>query len=149
MDNQAKNLDSAEKLLTAPLSLPCYQDWNGMIGDDRVRLCKRCNKNVYNVSQMSRDDAVALISEKEGNLCVLFYQRPDGSVITTDCFLFFIKDGVKPKYPVMRVLAWLNFIFAAYILYMVPLVGPAAITIIHTEGGYDGPYSYGDAPIVD
>ena len=41
--------------------------------------------NVYNLSGMSRTEAENLLMNSEGRLCVRFYQRADGSVITQDC----------------------------------------------------------------
>jgi hypothetical protein len=56
-----------------------------MIGSDRVRFCGRCNLNVYNLSAMTRNQAESLIAANEGRLCVRFYRRRDGSIITQDC----------------------------------------------------------------
>jgi len=56
-----------------------------MIGTDRIRFCGQCNLNVYNLSGMRRTDAESLILRNEGRLCVRFYRRPDGSIITQDC----------------------------------------------------------------
>ena len=67
------------------VATPCRADWNAMTGDDKARFCRTCQKNVYNVALMSRDEAVALISEKEGNLCVRLSRRADGTLITNDC----------------------------------------------------------------
>jgi hypothetical protein len=64
---------------------PCSQDWNAMIGDNRKRYCGDCKLNVYNLSGMSKAEAENLISTAEGRLCVRFYQRADGSVLTEDC----------------------------------------------------------------
>jgi hypothetical protein len=67
------------------IATPCRADWDEMQGDDRVRFCGQCEKNVYNLSAMPRDEAEALVREKEGRLCVRFYQRQDGTVLTADC----------------------------------------------------------------
>jgi hypothetical protein len=67
------------------IASPCSADWDDMSGDARVRFCGRCEKNVYNLSAMTRAAAEALISEKEGRLCVRFYQRADGTMLTADC----------------------------------------------------------------
>ncbi len=67
------------------VATPCRADWNAMSGDDKARFCQTCHKNVYNVALMSRDEAVALIAEKEGNLCVRLSRRADGTLITNDC----------------------------------------------------------------
>ena len=67
------------------IAAPCKVDWNQMIGDERVRFCGQCSLNVYNLSSMSRADAESLIARNEGRLCVRFYRRYDGSIITKDC----------------------------------------------------------------
>ena len=67
------------------IASPCSADWDQMYGDDRKRFCSDCKLNVYNLSGMSRDEAEALIMKAEGRLCVRFYKRRDGSVITQDC----------------------------------------------------------------
>jgi hypothetical protein len=67
------------------IATPCNADWDDMTGDDRVRFCGRCEKNVYNLSAMPRAEAEALVGAKEGRMCVRFYQRTDGTVLTADC----------------------------------------------------------------
>jgi len=64
---------------------PCKADWAQMIGTDRVRFCGQCNLNVYNLSSMTRVQAESLIADTEGRLCVRFYRRADGSILTRDC----------------------------------------------------------------
>jgi len=64
---------------------PCTADWNQMTGDDRTRHCGHCQKNVYNLSGMTREEAEALIIERNGDLCVRYYQRPDGTILLADC----------------------------------------------------------------
>jgi hypothetical protein len=64
---------------------PCTARWSQMAGDDRVRACGDCNKNVYNLSSLTRDEAEALIIEKEGKLCVRYFQRADGTILLKDC----------------------------------------------------------------
>lgn len=64
---------------------PCPADWNEMYGDNRKRFCGDCKLNVYNLSGMTRDEAEALIMNAEGRMCVRFYKRADGSVLTADC----------------------------------------------------------------
>jgi hypothetical protein len=67
------------------IATPCSADWDDMRGDERVRFCGKCEKNVYNLSAMTREAGEALVREKEGRLCVRMYQRQDGTVITNDC----------------------------------------------------------------
>ena len=56
-----------------------------MTGDERVRHCAECKLNVYNLSEMSGQQATELITETEGRLCVRFYRRADGTMLTRDC----------------------------------------------------------------
>ena len=64
---------------------PCEQPWNAMRGDDQIRFCDHCEKNVYNISTISREQAVHLIRRTEGNLCVRMMRRADGTLVTGDC----------------------------------------------------------------
>jgi hypothetical protein len=81
------------------VATPCSADWAQMTGDERVRHCGACQKNVYNLSSMTREEAQALIVEKEGKLCVRYFQRADGTILTADCTV-----GIRRKRKV-RVLA--------------------------------------------
>ena len=71
---------------------PCPADWDGMTPPDdsgsdgeRVRHCELCKLNVYNLSGMTRQEVTDLVREREGRLCVRFYRRADGTVLTSDC----------------------------------------------------------------
>lgn len=67
------------------IATPCKADWNTMSGDEQKRFCGMCNKNVYNIAEMALADVEKLIIESEGKVCVRFYRRKDGTVITQDC----------------------------------------------------------------
>lgn len=65
---------------------PCSAKWEDMLGDERVRFCLSCEKNVWNLSAMPREEAESLLAAKAGGeLCVRYYQRADGTVMTSDC----------------------------------------------------------------
>ncbi|HEX7842714.1 MAG TPA: hypothetical protein VF469_34815 [Kofleriaceae bacterium] len=64
---------------------PCTADWNRMTGDDRVRRCGECQKDVYNLSGMTRDEAEALLIERNGDVCVRYFQRRDDPILLADC----------------------------------------------------------------
>ena len=64
---------------------PCPADWDSMIGDERVRFCGQCELHVYNLSAMTKAQAENLIVRTEGRLCVRFFRRTDGSILTQDC----------------------------------------------------------------
>jgi hypothetical protein len=61
---------------------PCSEDWNGMPGGDDIRFCGRCRQNVYNLSAMNETQVRALV---QGPVCVRFFERGDGTVITRRC----------------------------------------------------------------
>lgn len=67
------------------VAAPCHADWDTMFGDERVRFCGQCKLNVYNLSEMTRSEAELLVARSEGRLCVRYYQRNDGSIITQNC----------------------------------------------------------------
>jgi hypothetical protein len=67
---------------------PCSERWEDMVGDAVVRHCASCDKNVYNLSGMPREVAEQLLAEHTaGNpeLCVRFFRRADGTLLTADC----------------------------------------------------------------
>ncbi|MDQ2855865.1 MAG: hypothetical protein M3R68_06025 [Acidobacteriota bacterium] len=67
------------------IAAPCKADWEQMMGTERTRFCGQCNLNVYNLSSMTRSEAEHLIASNEGRLCVRFYRRADGSILTKNC----------------------------------------------------------------
>jgi hypothetical protein len=67
------------------IASPCTAAWDEMQGDDRIRFCQQCRLNVYNLSAMTRQEAEALVRDKEGRLCARFYVRRDGTMLTDNC----------------------------------------------------------------
>jgi hypothetical protein len=67
------------------VAAPCPMSWDEMRGDDRTRFCEQCNLHVYNISEMTRKQAEALIVNTEGRICSRLYKRAVGTVITKDC----------------------------------------------------------------
>ena len=108
--------------LTSPLdhlriAAPCPADWDQMFSfeGERVRFCSQCNLNVYNLSGMSREEAEALITKTEGRLCVRFYRRADGSILTQNCPV-----GLKA---IKRRVAWVAQVVLGMILSFVSGLG--------------------------
>ena len=73
------------KLNNVRVAAPCPADWDSMYGNERVRFCEQCQLNVYNLSEMSRAEAEELVGRAEGSLCVRYYRRTDGSILTQNC----------------------------------------------------------------
>ena len=72
-------------LKSVRVASPCPADWDQMLGNDRSRFCGQCNLNVYNLSAMSRSEAEDFIARSEGRVCIRYYRRKDGSIITENC----------------------------------------------------------------
>lgn len=56
-----------------------------MPGDERMRFCKSCSKSVFNISDLTREEAEVLFLKKRGDLCVKLFRRFDGTVMFEDC----------------------------------------------------------------
>lgn len=54
----------------------CSQDWEEMTGNERVRFCGHCSFEVNNLSAMSRKQAMKLVRESSGRICVRYVQNP-------------------------------------------------------------------------
>jgi hypothetical protein len=67
------------------VAAPCRADWEKMRGNERVRFCDQCSMNVYNLSNMTKRDAESLVLGAEGRLCVRYYHRADGTILTGNC----------------------------------------------------------------
>lgn len=67
------------------IASPCSANWDDMIGNERSRFCGQCDLNVYNLSDMTKREAEALINQTEGRLCVRYYSRADGTILTRNC----------------------------------------------------------------
>ena len=66
------------------IAAPCPITWDEMPGDQKVRHCTGCAKNVYNISAMSTVEAEKFLSKSEGQ-CLRFFRRTDGTIITDNC----------------------------------------------------------------
>lgn len=57
-----------------PISIKqeCQEDWDAMTGNEVVRFCSHCAKDVTNISELTRKEAMRLVRRSNGNLCVRF-----------------------------------------------------------------------------
>jgi len=91
LEDAARLLEEAKARAKLPvldnirIATPCRADWTKMAGDERARHCNQCDKQVFNLSNMTRAEAEALIVEKAGQLCARYYQRHDGTILLADC----------------------------------------------------------------
>jgi hypothetical protein len=87
----ARDMEQARARVELPLlqqvrvASPCKERWDDMTGDERVRFCGRCEKNVYDLSALTAAQAEALLRENSESRCVRFFRRSDGTILTSDC----------------------------------------------------------------
>jgi uncharacterized protein YgiM (DUF1202 family) len=61
---------------------PCLQSWKEMHGNDEIRFCDHCAKDVHNLSAMTRKKARKIVAQSNGGICVRYIRRPDGRIQT-------------------------------------------------------------------
>jgi len=64
---------------------PCPARWEEMQGSSSTRFCAQCRHNVHDISAMTRAEAVSLLAGATKGLCVRYYRRTDGTIMTQDC----------------------------------------------------------------
>lgn len=55
---------------------PCSEEWDEMVGNEKVRFCSHCEKNVNDVSKMTRREAMRLVRRSNGGLCLRYEVHP-------------------------------------------------------------------------
>jgi hypothetical protein len=108
------------------IASPCSADWNAMTGNERRRFCGECKLNVYNLSGMTRYDAENLLRVSEGRLCVRYFRRTDGTILTADCPVGWAK--VKQLLSVCAA--------AAFSLLLAVLSGLMAVAFLRKHGEF-------------
>src|SRR5262245_5564716 len=64
---------------------PCDVRWESMSGTERARFCSECRLHVYDFSQLTRKEAIDLVTKTEGRICGRLHRRADGTILTRDC----------------------------------------------------------------
>src|SRR5687768_15393977 len=55
---------------------PCSESWEEMAGNEQVRFCSHCAKEVNDISTMTRREAMRLVRRSKGGLCVRYQLHP-------------------------------------------------------------------------
>lgn len=64
---------------------PCSEPWRAMVGDDRIRRCSRCQRDVLELGGLRLDEVEALLAERGLPRCARFHRREDGTLLAEDC----------------------------------------------------------------
>src|SRR5947208_3438876 len=78
-------LPTIDPLNSITIPVTCPVPWDTMRGDHRTRFCDQCSQNVHDVSELTRDEAIKLVTGGEKLPCLRIYRRSDGRVMTADC----------------------------------------------------------------
>lgn len=81
MSKTTLNQSSSDSLCIA---MPCSMDWDSMKGTDEVRLCGGCDKNVFNISAMSRKRAEEILSAPQLP-CLRIARNTKGRMLYDEC----------------------------------------------------------------
>ncbi len=113
------------------IASPCDAAWSDMAGTERMRFCHLCQKTVYNLSAMTKEQAEKLIRQKEGRLCVRLYRRRDGTVLTSDC-------PVGLRAARRRVALWVGAAAACFLALVAWAGALAGLKLASRSGGRNG-----------
>lgn len=75
-------------LAEVEIASPCAARWDDMIGDERVRRCGVCARDVFDLSALRAEEAEQLLREHGASgdgPCLRLSRRSDGTVLTADC----------------------------------------------------------------
>jgi hypothetical protein len=61
---------------------PCDVAWEDMQGDGEVRFCACCQRDVHDLSALTRTEARELLASRGSNVCVNFLVDADGKMLT-------------------------------------------------------------------
>lgn len=95
------------------ITTPCTVPWNVMHGDDRVRYCGQCRRQVFDLTNLTSAEVADLLGDGGSLPCVAFYSRADGRVVTADCSLSIRERTWKW---LRRRAAWAAAVFASLFL---------------------------------
>lgn len=70
------------QLTRIPLAKPCDSPWESMVGNDKVRRCAACERDVYSLSDMSELEAeLRLLNAADAAPCIRYARASDGQVV--------------------------------------------------------------------
>jgi hypothetical protein len=126
------------------IGFACKQRWEDMVGDERVRACGGCDRPVFNLSAMTREEAEAVLATRGLTPCVRFYRRPDGTVMTTDC-----PTGARPAPRRLAVVASSLAAGASIAAAPAAFAGPPASEATDDGSGSDAPVEIEMGGVID
>jgi hypothetical protein len=73
-------------LASVEIASPCPMQWKDLDGDERKRFCRQCQQHVFNLEELTIDEVMVMLQEaRRERVCMRFFRRADGTVVTRDC----------------------------------------------------------------
>lgn len=73
--------DNLSILKSLEVRRPCHESWEQMRGDEKSRFCAQCSHSVTNLSAMTQQETLSLVSRSTNtSLCVRYEKNTDGSI---------------------------------------------------------------------
>lgn len=63
----------------------CSKEWDDLKGDNEVRFCDSCENNVYNLTELTEEEAVKFIESHEGKVCTYAHYDRSGVIVNGEC----------------------------------------------------------------
>lgn len=104
-------------LSSISIAAPCGARWEDMAGDEKSRLCARCNLRVHNFAAMTRAEVETLLGGATGRVCARLYRRADGTVLTEDCPVGMARVRRAARHALARGVALVGLFFGAAVLW--------------------------------
>lgn len=114
-----------------------------MTGGPQKRFCDGCRKHVYNLSEMSRREGEALLTQTNGKVCVYFYPDADGAPLPREAVPAELPLTTRPRPSLWR-RAWAAALSGLVAVTLSALGGAEAAVAKHHPAGK----SAGHAPKV-
>jgi hypothetical protein len=79
------SLPTVDVLDSITIPVHCPIPWEEMRGDDHTRYCLNCSESVHDVSTLTTEETLKLLTAGGKSPCIRIYRRNDGRVMTADC----------------------------------------------------------------
>ena len=87
--DRARRMEARRRLpvvARATIASPCHEPFEAMSGGGAIRSCAKCDREVFDLAQMTLAQAEALIASRGGeSTCVRLKKRLDGTMMFADC----------------------------------------------------------------
>ena len=91
---------------------PCSADWNEMMGNEEVRHCHQCQRNIHNISEMPKRRALKVLNQKDEIVCISYFKDEKNKIITQTYFGIFRRNLVKTISTVLALIFSFTSIYA-------------------------------------